>query len=294
MQIGIDLGGTKTEGVVLDTQGKILQRIRSETPQAQGYEAVLQNITNLVEALEAKQGEQCSIGIGTPGSISPQTGLMRNSNTVCLNGQPLKGDLEAALGREIRLANDANCFALSEAIDGAAKDQAVVFGIIIGTGTGGGVVVNQQVLYGAQGIAGEWGHNPLGDEKRACYCGREDCVETYLSGAGLLKNYENLSNRKLENVQALLTRVNQNEGDALKALAQYHQYFGRALAGVINILDPDVIVLGGGLSNIKSLYNEGFAAIEPHVFSDVFRTRLRKNQHGDSSGVLGAARLWPE
>ena len=293
MHIGIDLGGTKTEGVVLDAHGKALQRLRYPTPQAAGYMAILQNIADLVHELEKRQGEQCSIGIGTPGSISPHTGLMRNSNTVCLNGRPFSEDLAALLKRGIRIANDANCFTLSEAIDGAARNKQVVFGVIIGTGTGGGIVVNQQVLQGAQGIAGEWGHNPLGEEKRRCYCGRVDCVETYLSGSGLLKNYENLSGKQLYDVQALLRQADKKEKYAVKALAQYYQHFGRALASVINLLDPDIIVLGGGLSNIESLYSEGAKAIKPHVFSDTFRTRVVKNRLGDSSGVLGAARLWP-
>ena len=292
MRIGIDLGGTKTEGIVMDFEGIIAHRLRLPTPQDQGYDAVLDNIAELVFQLETKAGTRCKIGIGTPGSLSPVTACMRNSNTTCMNGKPVLVDLQNRLNREIRIANDANCFALSEAIDGAGKGAAVVFGVIIGTGTGGGIVVNGKLIEGAQHIAGEWGHNPLGNEGRPCYCGRKDCVETYLSGPGLVKTWNRLGGEKDVTARDIIKAVASQTPLALQTLDQYHQAFGRALASIVNILNPDVIVLGGGLSNIESLYEQGLAALNPHVFSELFRTKLVKNQHGDSSGVRGAAWLW--
>ena len=292
MRIGIDLGGTKTEAIVINTEGVITHRLRRPTPQQQGYDAILRNIIELITQLEAQCATQCTIGIGTPGSLSPDTACMRNSNTICMNGKPLLADLQDRLNREIRIANDANCFALSEAIDGAGQDAAVVFGVIIGTGTGGGIVVNGKLIEGAQHIAGEWGHNPLGDEGRPCYCGRKDCVETYLSGPGLENTWQRLGGKENTSARDIVKAAAQNTPVAVQALTQYYEAFGRALAGIVNILDPDVIVLGGGLSNIDALYQHGVTALKPHVFSDTFRTRIVKNKHGDSSGVRGAAWLW--
>jgi len=292
MRIGIDLGGTKTEGIVMDDTGKITARIRRATPQEDGYNAVLDNICTIVAALEQEAGQTCTVGIGTPGALSPETRLLRNSNTVCMNGMSVLTDLQDRLDREIRIANDANCFTLSEAVDGAGRESNTVFGIIVGTGTGGGIVVNQQIITGAQSIAGEWGHNPLGNEHRACYCGRSDCVETYLSGSGLIHTWHQLGGKGTCTAKQLADRVEQGDAIAQRALRHYHQHFGRALANVVNILDPDIIVLGGGLSNLDSLYTEGLKALRPHVFSDCVQTRIVKNQHGDSSGVRGAAWLW--
>ncbi len=292
MRIGIDLGGTKTEGVVLDDQGEIIHRLRKATPQARGYDAVLQNIAALVLELETRAGTPCMVGIGTPGSLSPVTALMRNSNTVCLNGKPVLADLNCLLNREIRIANDANCFALSEATDGAARGVRLVFGVILGTGTGGGIVADGKLIHGAQNNAGEWGHNPLGSQGRPCYCGREDCVETYLSGPGLVKTWQHAGGRGPAGAKDITERALDEEPAAKTALEHYHAHFARALANVINILDPDVVVLGGGLSSIDSLYNDGVRALKKHVFSDTLSTRIVKNQHGDSSGVRGAAWLW--
>lgn len=292
MRIGIDLGGSKTEGIVLSDRDEIIYRLRQTTPQAEGYKAVLENVTQLVAELETKAGTSCSVGIGTPGSLSPETGLMRNSNTVCLNDQPMLADLNRLLARDIRIANDANCFALSEATDGAAAGAEVVFGVILGTGTGGGIVINGKLIHGAQHIAGEWGHNPLASENRPCYCGRLDCVETYLSGRGLVQTWHQAGGKGEVNVREIVALASEDDTLALTALNHYHAYFARALANVINILDPDVVVLGGGLSNIESLYDKGAVALEQHIFSDTMRTRIVKNKHGDSSGVRGAAWLW--
>jgi len=292
MRIGIDLGGTKTEGIVMDGKGDIVHSLRHPTPQQAGYEAILNNIVDLVAELEREVSTICTVGIGTPGSLSPNNGYMRNSNTTCMNGKPVLDDLQNRLNREIRIANDANCFTLSEAIDGAGSGASVVFGVIIGTGTGGGIVVNGKLIEGAQHIAGEWGHNPLGDEGRPCYCGRKDCVETYLSGPGLMKTWKQLGGKDTVTTHDIVNAAISNTPLALQALDQYYLAFGRALASIVNILDPDVIVLGGGLSNIAALYHQGPTALKPHIFSDTFRTKIVKNYHGDSSGVRGAAWLW--
>lgn len=292
LRIGIDLGGTKTEGVVLDACGSILQRERRPTPQADGYHAILASIHALVLELEQRVNATCRIGLGTPGAISTKTGLLKNSNTVCLNGQPIKQDLEQLLAREIRLANDANCFALSEALDGAAHDGAVVFGVIIGTGVGGGIVVNGQLLQGLQHIAGEWGHIMLEADGPLCYCGKHGCVETFLSGPGLVHDFVAHGGDTTLDARAIVAAAQHGEALAEAALQRYLDRFGRALSVVINILDPDVIVLGGGMSNIARLYTEGRASVGRYVFNDELRTRILPNQHGDSSGVRGAAQLW--
>jgi fructokinase len=292
LRIGIDLGGTKTEGIVMDADGNILQRERRPTPQADGYHAILINIHALILDLEQHVGAPCRVGLGTPGAISTKTGLLKNSNTVCLNGQPIRQDLESLLAREIHIANDANCFALSEALDGAAQGEAVVFGVIIGTGVGGGIVVNGQLLQGAQHIAGEWGHNVLEADGPLCYCGKRGCVETFLSGPGLARDFVLQGGDAALDAQAIVTAAERGDALAEAALQRYLDRFGRALSVVINILDPDAIVLGGGLSNIPRLYTKGRACVSHHVFNDELRTRILPNRHGDSSGVRGAAQLW--
>ena len=324
-RIGIDLGGTKTEGIVMDAGGNILQRERRPTPQADGYQAILANINTLVRDLERRVGTDCRVGLGTPGAISTRTGLLKNSNTVCLNGQPIKQDLEQLLAREIRIANDANCFALSEALDGAAHDAAVVFGVILGTGVGGGIVVNGRLLEGAQHIAGEWGHNVLEADGPPCYCGKRGCVETFLSGPGLARDFvlqgdahgrarvaggttpgmEEVDPRREQRLRtpgadddaaldarAIVAAAERGDARAEAAMQRYLDRFGRALSVVINILDPDIIVLGGDMSNIARLFTDGRVCVERHVFNDELRTRILPNRHGDSSGVRGAAQLW--
>jgi predicted NBD/HSP70 family sugar kinase len=276
VRIGIDLGGTKIEGIALDDAGRVLVRRRVATPQGD-YRATVAAVAALVQSIESETGLKGTVGVGMPGALSRVTGRVKNANSTCLNGQPLKEDLEAALSREVRFANDANCFALSEAVDGAGRGARVVFGVILGTGVGGGVVVDSRVLEGPNAIAGEWGHNPLplpAEEDlplRPCYCGRAGCIETYLCGPALDR---------------------ERAADKDQALARYEVRLARALAGVINLLDPDVIVLGGGVSNLGRLYDNVPQLWAPFVFSDHVATRLLRHAHGDSSGVRGAAWLW--
>ncbi|MBI3897810.1 MAG: ROK family protein [Gammaproteobacteria bacterium] len=293
LRLGIDLGGTKTEGVVMDPTGRILQRERRSTPAVEGYDAILANIAALVMRLETEVKTSCSVGIGTPGAMSTRTGRLKNSNTVCLNDQPIHADLERLLARPIRIANDANCFALAEAQDGAGRGQAVVFGVIMGTGVGGGIVVNGQLLAGHQHIAGEWGHNPLEPNGPPCYCGRRGCVETLLSGPGLARDYLAHGGDAGLTVPMIVDRAASGDALAEATMQRFVAHFGRALAGVINILDPDAIVLGGGMSHIDRLYVDGKAAVAAHVFNDELRTPILRNVHGDSAGVRGAAQLWP-
>ena len=289
LRFGIDLGGTKVELLALDGSAPVLRR-RVPTP-AEDYGAIVETIAALVRDAQASLGQGGSVGIGTPGSVSPKTGTMRNSNTLVLNGMPLQADLEAALGKPVRLTNDANCFALSEATDGAAAGAEVVFGVILGTGVGGGVVVHGRVLEGANGVAGEWGHSPLPaptDAERpgsACYCGRTGCIETFLSGPAVVAEH---ARRTGEHATAAELAAR----DDASTWTRYEDRLARSLAGVVNLLDPDVIVLGGGLSNVRRLYANVPARLATHVFSDVLRTRLVRAQHGDSSGVRGAAWLW--
>ena len=270
IRIGMDLGGTKIELIVLDGGGKELLRKRVPTPQGD-YGATVRTAVSLVLEAEKELKSKATVGVGIPGSQSRVTGLIKNANSTCLIGHDLKGDLERALGREVRIENDANCFALSEATDGAGKGAKVVFGVILGTGVGAGIVVNGEVLVGPNAIAGEWGHNPLPLPRKEdlplpdCYCGRKGCVEAYLSGPAYAKDGENLD--------------------------RYEERLARSLAGVINILDPDVIVLGGGISNIQRLYTNVPVLWKPYVFSDQVATKLLPPVHGDSSGVRGAAWL---
>jgi predicted NBD/HSP70 family sugar kinase len=295
LRIGIDLGGSKTEIIALDERRAELLRRREPTP-AGDYAATVALIVRLVRESEVELGKRGSVGLGTPGALSPATGRLRNSNSTCLNGQALKEDVERALGREIRMANDANCFALSESVDGAARGAAVVFGVILGTGVGGGIVVNGCVLEGANAIAGEWGHNalpwpvPAELPGRACYCGKAGCIETFLSGAGLAHDYHGETGRMLA-AEAIAALAAGDDG-AAKAMARYEDRLARSLAAVINIVDPHAIVLGGGLSNIERLYESVPKLWGRWIFSDVVRTKLVRNFHGDSSGVRGAALLW--
>jgi len=297
LRLGIDLGGTKIEGVVLDAEGIEHCRERIATPQGD-YAATLDAVVALVSCLESEVGQPCSVGIGMPGSLSRSTGLVKNSNSVCLNGQPLHRELELRLGRPLRFANDADCFALSEAIDGAGRDAAIVFGVIIGTGTGGGIVVNRQLLSGPNGIAGEWGHNSLPWPQTeelpgpACYCGRQGCIETWLSGPGLARDHQQRYGGS-QDACTIIQLAELGDTNACLTMQRYSNRMARALAGVINVIDPDVIVLGGGLSNCKRLYNAVSTQWDAYVFSDRVDTRLERARHGDSSGVRGAACLWP-
>ena len=298
MRIGIDVGGTKIEGIALADSGEVLERRRVVTPQG-NYQATVTAIISLVEGIEAHLGEEGTVGVGIPGAISPVSGLVKNANSTCLIGRPLHLDLSEALGREVRLANDANCFAVSEATDGAAAGAGVVFGVIIGTGTGGGVVVNGHLLTGPNAIAGEWGHNPLpwplADELPGpeCYCGKRGCIETWLSGPGFERDYARYSSSALS-VPEIVTLAERGNSIAAAALGRYEDRLARALATVINLLDPDVIVLGGGMSNIGRLYRTVPEIWGDYVFSDTVSTRLVSPVHGDSSGVRGAAWLWPD
>jgi len=296
-RIGVDLGGTKIEAVALSEDGLELSRRRVATP-TQSRAAIVEAIASLVHAMERQLAldEPASVGVGTPGAISPATGLMKNSNTQCLNGERLDSALSEALGREIRLANDANCFALSEAVDGAGAGAQVVFGVIIGTGTGGGVVVDRKVLAGLNAVAGEWGHNPLpwadaDDAATACYCGKHGCIETFLSGPALARDHQRVTDEELGAVD-IAARAAQGDPASGATLARYVRRLGKALASVVNLLDPDVIVLGGGLSNIDALYAAVAEPLAEHAFSDTVVTPVVKARHGDSSGVRGAAWLW--
>jgi fructokinase len=296
MKLGIDLGGTKIEIIALDDDGNILLQRRTQTPQG-NYQATLQTIATLVHEAESHLGQRGSVGIGTPGALSKASGLLKNSNSVALNGKPIQHDLEALLGRPVRLANDANCFTLSEAIDGAAADGDVVFGVILGTGVGGGIVVNHHLLNGPNAITGEWGHNPLpwpgGSELPGppCYCGKQGCIETWLSGPGMSRDHELIAGEKLD-TQTIVTHATAGDPACEATLRRYENRLARAIAHVINILDPDVVVLGGGLSNIARLYENVPRLLGQYVFSDRVDTRLVRNRHGDSSGVRGAAWLW--
>jgi len=295
-RIGIDLGGTKIEAVLMDQAGEILRRERVPTPR-HDYRQTIETIHELVEQLERDLGAPATVGIGTPGAISPATGLVKNANSVWLNSKPLLHDLQRELDREVRMANDADCFALSEAIDGAGRDAEIVFGVILGTGVGGGIVVGRRLMSGPNAIAGEWGHNGLPwprDEERPgpeCYCSLSGCIETFLSGPGLERDYAATVGAPLSAAEIVAAAA---EGDAQAdaALQHYEQRLARALASVINVVDPHAIVLGGGLSKITRLYENVPALWEPFVFSDRVDTRLVPPVHGDSGGVRGAAWLW--
>jgi fructokinase len=295
LRLGIDLGGTKTEIIALGVDGRELLRRRVETPK-EDYGAILETVARLVRDAEAVLGDRGSVGVGTPGSISRATGLLRGSNSVCLNSKPIKADLEALLGREVRITNDANCFALSEASDGAAAGAEIVFGVILGTGVGGGIVVRGHVLTGPNAIAGEWGHNPLPwpkDDERPgypCFAGHSGCIETFLSGPGIERDHLRANGEALTS-HDIGARAAIGDAACEATMRRYEERLARALAHVINILDPDVIVLGGGMSNVQRLYVNVPALWGPRVFSDRVDTRLVKHKYGDSSGVRGAAWL---
>jgi fructokinase len=301
VRIGIDLGGTKIEGIALDGSREVA-RMRVETPR-DDYAGTVDAIAALVERLEQHARARGTVGVGIPGTLSPETGLVKNANSVWLIGRPLLQDLQRRLDRDVRIANDANCFAVSEAADGAAAGADVVFGVIAGTGTGAGIVVRGQLITGPHGIAGEWGHNPLpwpDDDERPgppCYCGQHGCIETFLSGPGMTADFERRGGRR-ESAPGIVAAADRGDAAAQATLGRYEDRMARALASIINILDPDVIVLGGGMSNIDRLYAHVPALWAAHVFArgarrEKVRTRLVRATHGDASGVRGAAWLWP-
>ncbi|MDH5601996.1 MAG: ROK family protein [Gammaproteobacteria bacterium] len=300
MRIGIDLGGTKIEGIALDNAGHELLRKRIDAPQG-NYHNTLHAIIKLVADIESTTGQTGTVGIGIPGTISPKTDLVKNANSVWLIDKPLHSDLESLLKREVRIENDANCFVVSEATDGAAKDADIVFGVIIGTGTGGGIYVRGQSIIGANAIAGEWGHNPLPWPEqgelpgRECYCGKSGCIETWLSGPGFAIDHKT-RNYQPNNITAKDIVMLADNGDqfAQESLHLYEERLAKSLASIINIIDPDVIVLGGGMSNIKELYSTVPKLWNEYIFSDHVSTQLLAPEHGDSSGVRGAAWLWPQ
>lgn len=296
-RLGVDLGGTKIEILALDREGREAFRRRLPTPR-DDYGATVQAIVDLVADAERALGAKATVGIGTPGSLSRATGLLRGANSVCLNGRPIRADLSRALGRDVRITNDANCFALSEASDGAGQGAGVVFGVILGTGVGAGIVVGGSVLDGPNAIAGEWGHNPLPwprDDERpghTCFCGHAGCIETFLSGPGLERDHLRVTRAPLTSHE-IVARAARGDGACGDTLSRYEERLARALAHVVNLLDPDVIVLGGGLSNVDRLYVNVPRLWGAWVFSDRVDTRLARHLHGDASGVRGAAWLWP-
>lgn len=288
-RLGIDLGGTKIEGVILTLEGRELFRHRVDTGQEKGYEHILDGIAKLYGFMirEIQNGPH-TLGIGTPGSVSARNGLLRNSNTLCLNGRPLRQDLERRLGRGLAVENDANCFALAEALQGAGQGKEAVFGVIMGTGCGGGYVCRGKVLRGLQGIAGEWGHMSIDPAGPACYCGARGCVETFISGGGLEKLFASEFGEK-KNLKEIVANYRAGDERAGRFMKTFFSRFGRAMANLINILDPDVVVLGGGVSNIGEIYSEGIDEARRQIFSDSLETPIVKNRLGDSAGVLGAA-----
>ncbi|EHX3658691.1 fructokinase [Salmonella enterica subsp. enterica serovar Reading] len=300
MRIGIDLGGTKTEVIALDDAGEQRFRHRLPTPR-KDYQQTIETIATLVDMAEQATGQTGSVGIGIPGSLSPYTGVVKNANSTWLNGQPFDSDVSRRLKREVRLANDANCLAVSEAVDGAAAGAQTVFAVIIGTGCGAGVALNGRAHIGGNGTAGEWGHNPLpwmdDDELRyreeiPCYCGKQGCIETFISGTGFATDYQRLSGKALKGDE-IIRLVDAQDAVAELALSRYELRLAKALSHVVNILDPDVIVLGGGMSNVERLYKTVPSLMKSFVFGGECETPVRKARHGDSSGVRGAAWLWP-
>jgi fructokinase len=295
IEIGVDFGGTKIEAAALAADGRFLSRRR--TPNPGDYDAAIRVVRDLVAEVESEAGERGTLGVGGPGSISPRSGVMRNANTVWLNGRRFREDLETALQRPVRLANDANCLALSEAVDGAAAGAQSVFAVIIGTGCGGGLVANGRLLEGANGIGGEWGHIPLPWSNSAeipgppCWCGKLGCVETWISGPGMARDHASRTGHP-SSAEAIITAAREGDGAAVESLDLYIDRLARALAVICNILDPHVFVFGGGLSNVRELYERLPSAIAPYVFSDSWQAKLVPAAWGDSSGVRGAARLW--
>jgi fructokinase len=298
MRIGIDLGGTKIEALAIDNQGIELARHRIDTPRGD-YDATIKAMVGLVRRLEEETGSTGTVGTGIPGSISRITGLVKNANSTWLNGRPLDRDLTAALGREVRIANDANCLAISEATDGAAAGRHVVFGVILGTGCGGGVAINACVHEGPNGVAGEWGHNPLPWQRPeelpgpACYCGKQGCMEMWVSGTGIALDYRMVTGRT-RTTREIVTAFEAGEPEAAAAVDRFEDRLARGLAQVINILDPDVIVIGGGVSRVRHIYQEVPKKLPPYVFGGEASTPVLPAKYGDSSGVRGAAWLWPQ
>jgi len=295
MKIGIDLGGTKTEAILINSTGEEVFRKRIKTEK--NYKGTIAGIILLVEEIEKNFGKMESVGIGMPGIVSKHTSLVKNANSIWLNGKPLKKDLDFALSRNVNIENDANCFALSEAVDGAGKNFDVVFGVIIGTGTGGGIVFNKKIHQGLNQIGGEWGHTPLPNrtdlEKinaQDCFCGHQGCMETYISGPGFAKLFNNVNNDNLDSHQ-IIEEFNKGKERAIIALKNYVDHLARGLSNVINIVDPDIIVLGGGMSNVEFIYENIDFSLRKYVISDTIHTKVVKNHHGDSSGVRGAAWL---
>jgi len=287
-KIGIDLGGTKIEGILIDENYETIKRKRIPTNQENGYDSILQSVKDLIHDLSHESNEKPSIGICTPGALSIDSGLIKNSNTQCLIGHDLKNDLQNTLNQNIAIENDANCFALAEATLGAGKNSNLVFGVIMGTGVGGGIIINGKIHRGRTNIAGEWGHHSIHSEGNSCYCGHNGCVETYISGPALEKNWFELSNMN-QSLPEIIQNTNNPNFDTWKKI--FLDNFGLALANVVDILDPDVIVLGGGVSNIDFLYQEGKNAVYEKVFSDSIDTPIMKNELGDSAGVFGACLL---
>ena len=287
-KIGIDLGGTKTEGILLDEKYNVIERKRIKTPQENGYDSIVKSITCLINDLKKKTSEKTSIGLCTPGVTDPNSGLIKNSNTQCLIGMPLKNDLEYILDQEILMENDANCFALAESLLGSAKGHEVVFGVIMGTGVGGGIVINGTIHKGRSNIAGEWGHHILYPNGNKCYCGKQGCVETYISGPALERRWFEITGKK-ESLQSATQNLSSGKAEQWKN--EFLENFGMALANVVDILDPDAIVLGGGVSNISFLYDEGKKIVYEKVFNDLVNTPILKNKLGDSAGVFGACLL---
>ncbi len=296
VQIGIDFGGTKIEAAALDGSGKFLSRLR--VPNPGDYDAAIRDVRALVQAVEAEAGGQGTIGIGTPGSISPRTGLMRNANSLYLNGRRFREDLSTAIGRSVRMANDADCLALSEAVDGAAAGARAAFAIIVGTGCGGGLVIDGRIVEGANGIAGEWGHVPLPWANEAefpgpeCWCGQRGCLESWVSGTGFRRDHEIVTGQPLEGA-AIVAAARAGDADAAATVERYVDRLGRALALIANLVDPDCFVLGGGMSNVAEIYDRLPGAVRRHIFSDGWDAKIVQAVWGDSSGVRGAARLWP-
>jgi fructokinase len=295
LRVGVDFGGTKIEAAALDADGQALARLRVPNPRE--YDAALRAVRDLVFEVEGQVGARGTVGIGLPGSVSPRTGTMRNANSVWLNGRDFVNDMSALLGREIRVANDANCLALSEVVDGAAVGSKVSFAVIIGTGCGGGLVVNGQIVEGAHGIGGEWGHMPLPwptheeIDVPPCWCGQRGCIETWVSGTGFQRDYARVAGRELDG-ESIVRAARDGDAQAKAALDRYIERLGRALAVVCNIVDPDTIVLGGGMSNVQELYERLPAVVRSRVFSDTWEARIVQAKWGDSSGVRGAAWLW--
>jgi fructokinase len=288
-KIGIDLGGTKIEGIILDDQMKEVYRKRIDTERDKGYEHIIGKVASLYkELLEYINGTEHTFGIGTPGSISSRTGFLKNSNTTCLNGKPFLTDLEKLIGRKVYMQNDANCFAMAEALMGAGKDHKSVFGVIMGTGCGGGIVYKGEVIEGLQSIGGEMGHMTIDPKGSDCYCGKKGCVETLISGSGVENRYFDLSGNKIT-LKEIMKDYRNGEKNAVQIIEKFYVDYGRALSNVINLLDPDVVVLGGGLSNIEEVYTTGLEQVKRYIFNDELKTPIVKNQCGDSAGVFGAA-----